>query len=302
MPMRGGWGGSVFTDLAPETSYDFDRQAVSPGYFTTLRLTLLRGRFLTPDDRAGRSPVVNISQTLARTAFGDVDPIGRHVRNRNTEPWATVVGVVSDIRRGGKEAEIRGQIYIPALQPELYTVVPLADFAVRSAGDPHELVSSIQREVLALDKDLPVTRVRTLEEIISESVAEKRFQTVLLLIFAGLAVGLAMIGVFGVLSYSVSQRTNELGIRIALGAQPASIVRMVLRQAGVLIACGAAAGLAGGYALSRFVAGMLFQVKPHDAATYGIAAAILAAVSLAAALIPARRGAKVDPIVNLRYE
>ena len=251
MPMRGGWGGTVNADVAPDTQYDFDRQAVSPGYFTTLGLTLLKGRLLTAEDRSGQPAVVVVSQALARKAFGDVDPIGHRIRNGGSAPWATIVGVVSDMRRDGKSGAVTGQVYIPAAQPELYSVVPLADFAVRAAGNPRELVNAIQREVLTLDKDQPITRVRTLEEIISASVAEKRFQTALLLIFAGLAVGLSMIGVFGVLSYTVSQRTSELGIRIALGAQPAGILRMVLRQAGALIACGAAAGLAGGYALSQ---------------------------------------------------
>jgi predicted permease len=302
MPMRGGWGGGVYADVAPETVYDMDRQAVNPGYFETLGLKLLRGRLLTSEDRSGGPGVVVVSQALVRKMFGEVDPIGHRIKNGGEAPWATIVGVVGDMRRDGKQSAITGQVYLPAAQPELYAVVPLADFAVRSAGDPHELVNAIQGEVLSLDKDQPITRVRTLEEIVSNSVAQTRFETVLLVMFAGLAVGMAMIGVFGVLSYAVGQRMGEFGIRMALGAEPVGIMRMVLRQAGVLIACGAAAGLAGGYGLSRFVASMLFQVKPHDEGTYVGAMAVLAAVSVAAALIPARRAARIEPIVAMRYE
>jgi predicted permease len=302
MPMRGGWGGGVYGDVAPETMYDMDRQAVNPGYFETLGLQLLRGRLLTAEDRAGGRPVVVVSQELARTVFGEVDPVGHRIKNGSAAPWATIVGVVGDMHRDGKQAELTGQVYLPAAQPELYTVVALADFAVRSAGDPHELVNAVRGEVLALDKDQPITRVRTLEEIVSSSVSQARFQTVLLLMFAGLAVGLAMIGVFGVLSYAVGQRTGEFGIRMALGAEPSGIMRMVLRQAGVLIACGAAAGLAGGYGLSRFVASMLFQVKPDDVGTYAGAVIVLVSVSVAAAVIPARRAARIEPIAALRYE
>lgn len=302
MPMRGGWGGSVMAEIAPDVSFDFDRQAVNPGYFETLRLKLMRGRLLTSADRTGTPQVVVISQLVGKKLFGDADPIGHRIRNGGAAPWATVVGIVGDMRRGGKESEIRGQVYIPALQPELYTVVPLADFAVRAASDPHALVNAIRQQVNSIDKDQPITRVRTLEETINASVAERRFQTALLLTFAGLAVVLSMIGVFGVLSYTVTQRTGEIGLRIALGAPPMQILRMVLRQAGTLIACGAVAGVAGAYALTQFLSTMLFEVKPHDIATYGLAAVLLAFVSLAAAWLPAMRGARVDPIVALRWE
>jgi putative ABC transport system permease protein len=155
---------------------------------------------------------------------------------------------------------------------------------------------------LALDKDQPVTGVRTMDELISLSMAERRFRTLLLLLFAAVAVGLAMIGIFGVLSYSVNQRMPELGIRIALGASPANILGLVLKQAGGLIVAGVVVGLGGAWALTRYVESLLFHVPPHDWGTYAAAVTLLAAVSLAASLIPARRGARVDPIVALRYE
>jgi putative ABC transport system permease protein len=302
MPLRGGWGGSVYVDYDPLRIFDLDRQAVNLGYFQTLGITLLRGRLFTPDDREGTSPVAVVDQTFARMAYGDADPIGRHIRIRQNGPWMTIIGVVADIRRGGKSAYLGRQLYIPALQTGLYPAVRLADFAVRTAGDPRDLINAIQQQVWALDKDQPVTGVRTMEEIIDASVAERRFETILLLIFAGMAVGLAMLGVFGVLSYAVRQRTSELGIRIALGAPPLAIIRMVMRQAATLVGIGAVAGLAGAWILSRFLQSLLFQVPPHDFATYAAAVVVLAAAAFAAAIIPARRGANVDPIVALRYE
>jgi putative ABC transport system permease protein len=178
----------------------------------------------------------------------------------------------------------------------------LADFAVRTAGDPHQLVNAISRQVWQIDKDQPVTNVRTMDEIIDLSVAERRFQTLLLLVFASVAVGLAIIGIYSVLAYSVSQRTSELGIRIALGAPPRGIFALVLRQAGALIAGGMAIGLAGALALTRVLQGLLFQVKTTDWEAYAGAIALLSMVALAAAFVPARRGARVDPIVALRDE
>jgi putative ABC transport system permease protein len=302
MPLRGGWGGSVNPDTAPDTTYDVDRQAVSTGYFRTLGIGLLRGRFFEADDANGYPPVAIVDQTFARVVFGGADPIGRRVRLDSDWPWMTIVGVASNIRRGGKEGEYRPEIYMPAAQTALYPRVSLGDFAVRAAGDPRNLVNAIRQQVRAIDPDQPITNIRTLDEIIDASLAQRRFETVLLVIFAALAVGLAMLGVFGVLSYAVSQRTSELGIRIALGARPSGIVAMVLRQAAVLVGAGLLGGLAVSLVLSRFLASLLFHVKQTDLLTYATAVGLLAAISLAAALIPARRGSKIDPIRALRYE
>ena len=227
--------------------------------------------------------------------------MGHRWRYSPGRPWITIVGMVSDIRRGGKAEPVTPQVYISAAQRDLYPT-RLADFAVRASGNPLRLTEAIRREVLALDPDQPITNVATFDQIVDKSVAERRFQTVLLLVFALLAVALATIGVFGVLSYSVTQRTPELGIRIALGASGSEIVGMVLRQAAGMIGAGLAVGLVGAWALSRFVAAMLFQVRPHDLLTYAGAAAILAMVSFAASLFPARRGAKIEPVAALRYE
>jgi putative ABC transport system permease protein len=300
MPLRGGWGGSTFLDNGPR-NYDTDKQAVSPGYFATIGLTLLRGRLFTAADRDGQPGVSIVNQSFARELLNGADPVGHHWRYGPNNQWMTIVGMVSDLRRDGKAGPINPQVYIPAAQIRLYPT-RLADFAVRASGNPLRLTEAIRREVLAIDPDQPITNVATFDQIVDKSVAERRFQTVLLLIFALLAVALATVGVFGVLSYSVTQRRSELGIRIALGASGREIVGMVLRQAGVMIGAGLAVGLVGSWALSKFVATMLFQVRPHDALTYAGAALILASVSFAASLVPARRGAKVEPMVALRYE
>jgi putative ABC transport system permease protein len=300
-PLRGGWGTGIAVDDGNPATRDADSQAVSPGYFETLGIPLLRGRLLVAPDQAGQPHVAVVNQAFVRQFFPTADPIGRRLRRGSKAPWVTIVGVVNDIRRAGKTAQIRPQVYLPAAQTDIYPVF-LADFAVRTAGDPHQLINPIQQQVWAIDKDQPVTAVRTMDEIIALSVAERRFQTLLLLLFAAVAVALATIGIFGVLSYSVSQRTSELGIRIALGAKPASILALVMKQAGGLIAAGVMAGLAGAYALTRYLESLLFNVKPSDWRTYAAAVVLLAAVAVMASLIPARRGSRVDPIVALRYE
>ena len=300
MPLRGGWGTGISVDIDPATSADVDSQAVTPGYFETLGIPLVRGRLLTPDDRSGAMPVAVVNAAFARFLLPGQEAIGHRAR-RGSGPWITIVGVVNDIRRGGKTDNIKPQIYLPAAEVGLYPV-RLGDLAVRTAGDPRQLANAIQSQVWALDKDQPITDVRTMEEILDASVAQRRFQTLLLAIFASVAMGLAMIGIFGVLSYSVSQRTPELGLRMALGAEPASILGLVLKQAGGLIGAGVAIGLLGALGLTRYLESMLFGIHRTDWSAYVLAVGLLAIVALAASLIPARRGSRVDPIVALRYE
>jgi putative ABC transport system permease protein len=301
LPMRGGWSTGIQMDNVSPNLPAPDSQAVNPGYFETLGIPLVRGRLLTPVDRKGQPYVAVVNLAFSRLYLNGADPMGRRFRRGPTGMWFNIVGVVNDVRRGGKLKDIRPQIYLPAAQTDGYPVL-LADLAVRTQGDPHHLLKAIQQQVWSLDKDQRITNVRTMDEIVRQSVAEQRFQMMLLTIFAGVAVTLAMIGVFGVLSYSVNQRMNELGVRIALGASPGRILGLLLRQAGALLAVGATLGLAGAWALTRIVGNLLFQVQPHDAVTYVGAAGVVLVVGLIAALIPARRGASVDPMVALRYE
>jgi putative ABC transport system permease protein len=300
-PLRGGWGTGVAVDDGNNATRDADSQAVSPGYFDTLGIPLLRGRLLVAADHSGQPHVAVVNQAFVRQFLPNGNAIGRRLRRGSKAPWVAIVGVVNDVRRAGKTAQISPQVYLPAAQTDIYPV-RLSDFAVLTAGDPRQLINAVQKQVWAIDKDQPVTAIRTMDELVTLNVAERRFQTLLLLLFAAVAVGLAMIGIFGVLSYSVSQRTSELGIRIALGAQPASILGLVMKQAGWLIGAGVGLGLGGAYVLTRYLESLLFNVKPNDWRTYAAAVLLLAAVSAAASLIPARRGSRVDPIVALRYE
>jgi putative ABC transport system permease protein len=209
---------------------------------------------------------------------------------------------VGDIRRSGKTAPVAPEIYLAAAQTTIYPV-QIADLAVRSTqGDPRRLTAAIQKEVWAIDKDLPLTNTKTLDEVISKSVAHRRFQALLVALFAAVALALALIGIYGVISYSVAQRTPEIGVRVALGARRGDILRLILRQAVLLIAGGIAAGLAGAYALSRYLASSLFAIKPSDPGTYILVALLLASVALVACLVPARRAAHVDATLALRYE
>ncbi|HUK15015.1 MAG TPA: ABC transporter permease [Bryobacteraceae bacterium] len=299
MPLRGGWGTGIFVDTAPDQERVPDAQAVGTGYFETLGISLLRGRVFTLADREGSGPVAVVNQEFARQYLDGRDPLGHQLQRGQT--WCRIVGVVNDIRRAGKLERIKPEIYLAAAQTALYPV-RLADLAVRTAGDPRRLVIAIQQQVWALDRDLPVTNVRTMREIISESAAQSRFDMLLLAVFAAVAVLLASIGIFGVLSYLVSQRIGELGIRAALGASPRRILALVLRQAGAWIAGGVALGLLGAFALTRYLETLLFQVKRNDPWTYLAAAALLTVVAATAALVPARRGSRADPVKALRYE
>jgi len=302
--MRGSWRSGFQLENAPDHSLNpvltADFQAVNSGYFETLGIALLRGRRLTPHDREGEPPVAVVNQAFSRGFLNGADPLGRaFLYSENVR--VQIVGVVTDIRRGGKAADVLPEVYLAAAQTSLYPV-RVADFAVRASGDPSLLVNAVRQQVLAIDKDQPVTNVRTMEEIIDASVAQRRFQTFLLLVFAAVAVALALIGIYGVLAYSVAQRTQELGIRIALGANPRSVIALVLRQAGVLIAAGIALGILGSLALTRYVQSLLFQVQTTDWRTYAAAIALLAVAGAMASLVPAVRGASVDPMVALREE
>lgn len=298
-PVRGGWSGTVLVE-GNQLNQDADLQAVSPGYFETLGISLLRGRLFSGADRTGEPNVAVVNQTFVRQFLSGQEPIGHRIQRPRGE-WITIVGVVSDIRRDGQAAEIRAEAYLPAAQIALYPV-RLADFAIRTAGDPKQLSQALQQLVWSVDKNQPVTNVRTLMEVLSASAAQRRFQTLLLMVFAIVAVSLTTIGVFGVLSYAVTQRTSELGIRVALGARPSQIAGLILRQAAGLIAVGAALGIAGAFALTRYVQSLLFEVESHDAMTHFVAVTLLVAAAFLAAWIPARRGSRVDPVLALRNE
>jgi predicted permease len=303
MPMRGGWGGNVYLDSganSPSTD-DVDLQAVSTGYFRTLGIPLRRGRLFTSEDREGAPRAAVVSAEFERRYFPRGEAVGRRIRRGADAPWIAIVGVAGDIRRDGKGAPVTPQVYFPAAQTDIYPV-PLADFAFRAAGDPKGLVAAVQRQVWAIDKNQPITGVKTLDEVIWDSQAQRRFQTLLLLLFAGLAAVLAALGIYGVIAYLVSQRTPEIGIRLALGAARGDILRLVMARVAGVVAAGIVLGAAGSYLASRSVQALLFATAPGDAPTYLAVALLFGGIALAACCLPALRATRIDPVNALRYE
>jgi len=299
-PMRGAWTSGIEIDGATmPPGYDGTPfQAVSPGYFGTLGFRLLAGRLIQTSDRQRGEPVAVVSQAFSRYLDG-ASPIGHRLRRGTSAPWITIVGVVADVRRDGQKAGIEPQVFIPAAQTQLYPV-RLADVAVYADTDPAELAAGMREAVWAVDRNQPIANVRSLEEVVSIGAADRRFQAVLFGGFAALAIVLAVLGIYGVVSYAVTQRTPEIGLRLALGADTRSILAWVVGDAARFILLGAAAGIAGALALSRFVAAMLFETAPRDPATYAVAGLLLAFVALAASYAAGRRAARIDPLTALR--
>ena len=274
-----------------------------PEYFNTMGITLLQGRDFDARDTLQGNAVVIINETLARKHFPGQNPLGRRISpsfaidDRGTLA-REIIGVVKDVHHASLREESGNEIYAPHSQAPFNTLTMVA----RTSSDPQALIASVRREVIALDSELPVFNVRTLEETLSRSVAQPRFNTLLLAIFAGLALLLTAIGLYGVMAYSVTQRTRELGIRLALGAQRSNVLSLVIRQGMMLAGIGLGVGTVVAFALTRLMESFLFGVSATDPLTFGGIALLLAVVALAACFIPARRATKVDPMVALRYE
>ncbi len=272
---------------------------VTPGYFHTLGIPLLSGRSFTEHDQAGAPQVTIISQSLARQQFPNMDPIGQRlfVQWGRETPYQ-IVGVVGDVKHEALEKDSRPTLYFPNAQ-ETQTIATLM---IRTGVDPMKLAPVAEQIIHAYDKDQAVADIQPLDVFLSKAVARPRFQSVLLASFAGLALLLAAIGIFGVMSYSVAQRTHEIGIRVALGAQRDQVLRLVVGQGLILALAGTAAGLVGAFALTRYLRTLLFQVSPTDWLTFTMVPLILCTVALAASYLPARRAMRVDPMQALRYE
>jgi putative ABC transport system permease protein len=279
-------------------------RVATPDYFSTIGIPLKRGRLFTGDDTAGSPRVALITESAARQYFPNEDPIGKTItlgwRRRASKAPAggEVVGIVGDVKDAGLNEPNPPQIFLPYRQWPVGSMTMILETGV----PPTSLTDAVRAEVYAVDSSLPVSNVSTLDAIVAKSISQQRFYMLLLTIFASVALALAAIGIFGVLSYAVSQRTREIGIRMALGAQARSVVRLIVRQALLLVACGVAAGLALGLLLSQTMTKMLFDIQPTDPATYAVVSAVLAAVALVASYVPARRATRVDPIVALRSE
>jgi len=279
---------------------------VSTDYFATLGIPLFRGRLFLDEDRSPATHVLVINENMARRYFPDHEPVGTRIQTGEYNPkgdWYTIVGVVGNVKYEGLGEKDQPTMYVPYFDSgwcpwfvrEMYVVV-------RSASAPEKVVSILQSAAWSLDNQLPLAHVRTMDQLLYESVASSRFRAVLFCIFAALALVLAMIGIYGVMAYAVSQRTHEIGVRVALGAQRRNLLRTILREGATLALLGVAIGFAAALALSRTLAGLLFGVRATDPVTFLTVSALLMGVAFAACYIPARRAMRVDPVVALRYE
>jgi putative ABC transport system permease protein len=303
LPMAGSGGTNTFIidgrPLARPGVYpEANARTVDPGYFGALRIPVLKGRNFTAQDRAGAPGVCIVNETFARLFFPGEDAVGKILRNPDgTNPFQ-IVGVVGDIKHWGLDDEAEAYLYAPQLQMPSNGVA----LVVRSSTDTAALMAMIRREVRALDPDQPIFDVKTMNERIAHTTSPARLGSFLLGLFALVALTLAAVGIYGVMAYSVTQRTHELGVRMALGAQPRDVLRLVVQQGMLLVGIGLLIGLAASFALMRWLASKLFQVSPADPTTFAAVTLLLAAVALVACLVPARRATKVDPMIALRYE
>jgi putative ABC transport system permease protein len=271
---------------------------VGPRYFETIGAHLIEGRFFNAGDGASSTPVAIVNQTLARTYWPNESAIGHRIKSGGAAAWRNIVGVVADIKNGGIDRTTGTELYFPFTQAPQRT----SYLVIRTQGDPMSIANAVRSEIRSLDRALPVANLRTLDEVMDTARSRPRFLTLLLTLFSSLSLALAALGIYGVISYSVAQRTNEIGIRMALGAQGMDVLRLV-GAAGIRLAiAGIAIGAAGALALTRTMSGLLFGVSSVDPATFLLMAGALACVTLFACYIPARRAAKVDPLIALRYE
>jgi putative ABC transport system permease protein len=272
---------------------------VSPHLFATLRIPLVAGRLFAEGDDADHPPVAVISREMARRYWPEGRALGRRIKRAKT--WLTVVGIVADVQDGPLGTAPGNTFYIP-LPQNPKSANPVAYLLARTRVPPASVADAVRHAVLEVDRDQPIGKMTTMDEWISNSLAKRRFDTLMLTLFAGLGIFLAAVGIYGVLAYAVRRRNHELGVRIALGAGAGDIVRLVLRQGMTLTGIGLGVGLLLALFATRLLGGLLYQVKPTDPATFvGIVVGLLA-VALLASYVPARRAARVDPIVSLKSE
>ena len=279
-----------------------DVYIASPGYLRVMEIPLINGRGITDQDTTDSAKVALINNTMARQLWPDQDPLGKRVKfagsEKNTQPWRTIVGVVKDVSQYGLDKPPPMQMYVPHAQfPTGFSTI-----VVKTEGDPMAMTAAVRSKIQSVDKDQAVFNVTTLERLMGDSIRIRQFFMILLLVFAGLALALASVGIYGVMSYVAAQRTHEIGIRMALGAQASDVLKLIIGNGLVLALIGVVVGLAGSYALTRLMADLLFGVSATDGLTFLFVSVGLIVVALFACYVPARRASKVDPLVALRYE
>jgi predicted permease len=287
-----------------EKFINVDQRTVGGDYFAAMEIPLVRGRFFTAADTARTPRVVVVDERMAEQLWPGPDPVGKRIRTGGFDitpdtPWMTVIGVTGKVRQynlDGDEPRMAMYHWHGQRPSRALNVV------IRTAGDPARSTGAVRDAIRSVDPDLPIYNVKTMQARLDESLARRRFAMTLLSLFAMLGFGLAAVGTYGVIAYLVNQGTREIGIRMALGATPERVALMVVRGGMTLAATGIAAGLAGALAMSRFMQGLLFGVDATDPATFGVIVGLLAAMTLAATYVPARRAARIDPLISLRSE
>jgi putative ABC transport system permease protein len=305
LPLGGGWGSTSIaiegraemTDLSPEARPRIHHRTVTPDYFQAMGIPLLNGRFLTWKDDGNAPLVALINQTTANRYWPGQNPLGQRVQIGGGSPWREVVGIVGDVKHMSLQQGILPEVYYSwAEYPQWNGTL------VMRGVNTVSLVPALRNQVQQLDKDLPLSNLRLLEEVVDSSIAEPRSYTLLLALFAGIALTLAAIGIYGVMAFGVSQWTHEIGVRMALGAQARDVLMLVLFQGIKMIVAGLALGLIAAFALTRVIKNLLYDVKATDPLTFAAVSLLLAAIALLACYIPARRATKVDPLTALRHE
>jgi putative ABC transport system permease protein len=308
IPMTGGGNGANFVvegQPTPAAGHEpIGRiRSITPGYFQTIGIPLVRGRYFTGQDDAGAQRVVIINERMAQQFFAGQDPIGKRVKwnadPASKAPWMTIVGVAGNVKPLGLGSQPVVEMFAPSHQapsPAMFILIRT------QSADPSGLASAVRAELRNLDRDQPMNGVQSMKEIVESTLVESRYMTILTSIFASIALLMAAMGIYGVMSYTVAQRTRELGIRMALGAGSANVVRLVLRQALWVVGIGIAIGVPAAAAVTRVLQSYLYGVGPRDPATFILIPAVLAVVALVASYVPARRATRVDPMIALRYE
>ena len=306
LPLGGGigWGSITVEGYVPTSGQSLiqaDQRIASTGYFETMKVPLVGGRLFSEQDAKDSAPVAIIDENMARTYWPGADPLGKRLKPGDAEddtPWLEVVGVVANVKQYALDTDSRVTFYRPQLQNPSGTMYVVA----RTSVDPAGLTAAVTREVRAMDPNVPIYDVKTMEQRLSESLARRRFAMLALGLFALVAMILAAVGIYGVMSYTVAQRTREIGVRMALGAQGRDVLRLVIARGMALAVAGVGAGLVAAFALTRALSSLLYGVSATDLATFAGVPVLLALVSLLACYVPARRATKVDPMEALRHE
>jgi putative ABC transport system permease protein len=308
---KGGTGGfwiegrTVEQAISQGLSYDSNYRQTSADYLKTMGIPLRQGRFLNEGDAENSMPVAVINETMARQYWPGENALGKRFKlggPRDTIPWVTVVGIAGDVRQMGMDQPVKAEMYFPYQQVRGDFWSAPRDLVIRASVDPMSIVAAARREINAVDPDQPISNIRTMEDLLDEEIGQRRLGMILLAAFAALALSLASVGIYGVLSYFVVQHTQEIGVRLALGAQRRGILALVMRKGMTLASAGMAVGLFGAFAMTRLMSSLLYEVSPADPVTFAAVAALLSAVAMSACYVPAWRAMRVDPIVALRRE